>query len=133
MATIERRTTDKKEISFRVKIRLIGHPIQTASFRRLTDAKNWAQSTEAAIREGRCFKSEESKKHTFGEAVDRYISDVLPTKPKNLRSQRSQLEWWKIKLGRYTLADITPAASCQLTGEWAKAGRYDCSRPAHTL
>ncbi|MEI6270545.1 MAG: site-specific integrase [Methylococcaceae bacterium] len=109
MATIEKRTTDTGETSYRVKIRLKGYPVQTATFKRLTDAKKWTQDTESAIREGRHFKTTEAKKHTLADLVDRYIKDVLPKKPKQAPAQRPQLERWKSELGSYALADITPA------------------------
>lgn len=120
MSTIERRTSPDGVISHRVKIRLKGHPVQTASFARLTDAKKWSQSTESAIREGRYFKSAEAKRHTLSDAIDRYASDVLPTKPKNQRSQLSQLEWWKARLGSYSLADVTSALISERRDELLK-------------
>ncbi|MDD5227803.1 MAG: site-specific integrase [Methylococcales bacterium] len=94
---------------FTCDIRLKGYPPQRATFKRLTDAKKWVQDTESAIREGRHFKTIESKKHTLADLIDRYIKDVLPTKPKSERRQRQNLEWWRDKLGVYVLADITPA------------------------
>jgi integrase len=119
MATIEKRTTENGETSYRVKVRLKGYPAQSATFQRLTDAKKWATATESAIREGRHFKTAEAKKHTFGELVDRYIKDVLPTKPKQADKQAMQLEWWKSKLGPYALADVTPALIVQCRDELA--------------
>ncbi len=107
MASIEKRTT-QDGITYRVKIRLKGYPVQTASFDRLTDAKKWEASTESAIREGRHFKTAEAKKHTFAEMLDRYIKDVLPTKPKQAKKQTQQLEWWKSEIGSFLLSDITP-------------------------
>lgn len=113
MATIEKRIADNGETSYRVKVRLKGYPAQTATFKRQTDAKKWAQQTEAAIREGRHFKTAEAKKHTLGELVDRYIKDVLPTKPKQIKDQSLQLTWFKGEIGAYNLADITPAVIAQ--------------------
>jgi len=98
MATIEKGAVGENNFSFRVKVRLHGHPVQTATFKRLTDAKKWAQHTESAIHEGRHFKMIESKKHTLGKAIDRYIEDVLPTKPKSQKKQTAQLMWWKNQL-----------------------------------
>lgn len=109
MAAIEKRTTKDGETTFRVKVRLKGFPAQTATFSRLTDAKRWAQQTEAAIREGRYFKTTEAKRHTLGDLVDRYKRDVLPGKPKSQRTQAVQIQWWKDQIGAYTLADVTPA------------------------
>ncbi len=119
MATIETRTSDTGEKSYRVKVRLKGYPPQTATFERLTDAKKWAAATETAIREGRHFKTAEAKKHTLAELIDRYTKDVLPTKPKQQEKQTQQLAWWKDKLGAYALADITPALIVQYRDELA--------------
>ena len=57
MASIEKRTSSDGATSYRVKVRLKGCPIQSATFERLTDAKKWVQDTESAIREGRHFKT----------------------------------------------------------------------------
>lgn len=109
MANIEKRQLEGEEASYRVKVRLKGFPTQTATFRRLTDAKKWAQHTEAAIREGRFFKTSEAKRHTLAEAIDRYIQQVLPKKPKSFKDQNIHLQWWKKELGSHTLSNITPA------------------------
>ncbi|MBX7149424.1 site-specific integrase [bacterium] len=107
MATIENRITSDGKKSFRVKIRLRGYPIQSATFERLTDARKWVQQTESAIREGRHFKTSEAKRHTLSEMIDRYIRDELPKKPRSLRNQKTQLLWWKERIGTYLLSDVT--------------------------
>ncbi len=106
MATIEQRKAGSNT-TYRVKIRLKGHPPQTATFERKTDARRWAQRTEAAIREGRYFRTTEAEKHTLAELVDRYLRDVMPSKPKSEVDQKRQLLWWKQQLGHYVLADVT--------------------------
>src|SRR3990167_6695145 len=121
MASIEKRKTQSGKINFRVKVRLKGFPEQNASFERLTDDRRWAQQTEAAIREGRHFKTTESKRHTLGEMIDRYIRDVLPQKPKNQKNRTLHLNWWKAELGKYALADITPALIAENRDKLAKA------------
>ncbi len=108
MATIRERKTGKGETRFQVVVRLKGFPAQTATFNRKTDAKKWAQHTEAAIREGRHFKTSEAKKRTLGELIDRYIRDILPAKTKSALKQAKQLEWWKDEIGYLSLADVTP-------------------------
>jgi integrase len=109
MATIVKRDTAEGKPYYTVRIRLKGYPEQISTFSRLTDARKWASSTESAIREGRHFKTAEAKKHTLADMVDRYIKDVMPTKPKQAHAQRPQLERWKVEIGSYALADITPA------------------------
>jgi integrase len=115
MASIEKRIGDSSNISFRVKVRLKGFPVQTATFERRTDAVKWASATETAIRENRYFKTSASKKHTLGDVIDRYIKDILVRKPKSMYAQKRQLIWWKNHLGKYLLADITSSliAECR--------------------
>jgi integrase len=111
MATIEKRVSKVDgSAQYRVRVRLRGFPPQTASFKRLTDAKKWVQQTEAAIREGRHFKTVESRKHTLQEAIDRYLKFVLPSKkPNSQKDQSKQLVWWAQSIGYLSLADVTPA------------------------
>jgi integrase len=107
MATIETRTTDDGKTTYRVKVRLKGHPVQSATFERKTDAKKWASATESAIREGRHFKTSMAKRKSVGDAIDRYIAEILPRKPKSADKQESQLLWWKKQIGNFSLADAT--------------------------
>lgn len=127
MASIEKRTTDEGKTTYRVKVRLKGHPTETASFARLTDAKKWAQHTEAAIREGRHFKTSEAKKHTLEEAIDRYFKEVLAHKESSTTNQEHYLQWWKQQLGAYRLFDITSSLIVEkrnsLVGSVNKYGR----------
>ena len=116
MASIEKRSHQNKT-TYRVKVRLKGYPVQTATFSRKTDATKWAAHTESAIREGRHFKTAEAKKHTLADLINRYIKDVLPTKPKQIKDQGHQLKWWSEKAGNYLLADITPALIVQYRDE----------------
>jgi len=115
MATIQVRKSKDGTTSYRAQIRLKGYPIQYATFKRKTDAKKWAAQTESAILEGRHFKTAEAKRHTINEMLNRYIRNVLPTKPKSQKKQTSQLKWWQEQIGAYMLADITPVvlAECR--------------------
>ncbi len=109
MATIQARTSNDGNETYKVTIRLKGHPTETATFKRKTDAKKWAAATEAAIREGRYFKTRESKKRTVSDLVDRYIEEILPQKSAIMIKQKYQLQWWKKQIGYLILADLSPA------------------------
>ena len=115
MANINKRIAGDGGVRYQARVRLKGFPEQAATFERMTDAKRWVQDTEAAIRDGRHFKTSEAKRHTLGELVDRYVRDVMPTKPKSAKDQTRQLRWWKSRIGAYTLADVTPSllAECR--------------------
>ena len=106
MASINKHTALDGKVTYRVRVRMKGCPIQTASFDRLTDARRWAQQTEVAIKEGRYFKTREGQRHTLADLVDRYIKDVLPRKRDRAHTER-QLHWWREQLGVYALADLT--------------------------
>ncbi len=110
MATIECRTTESGKKRFRVRVRLKGDRVESATFRRRTDAVNWAQATESAIREGRYFKSSLSKRYLLSDAIDRYELEILPRKPRGAKLQKHQLAWWRVRLGHLFLADVTASA-----------------------
>lgn len=129
MATIEKRTADTGETSYRVKVRLKGYPAQSATFQRLTDAKKWASATESAIREGRHFKTAEAKKHTFDDLLARYYKEILPAyNEKEQQERRFKLDWWGNRLGPLTLCDINAAkineVKVDLTVAAATANKY---------
>jgi hypothetical protein len=109
MARIKTRTATDGTARYTAEVRLKGYPAQTATFKRKTDATKWIQNTESAIREGRHFKTTESKKHTLGDAIERYIVDIAPTKfkPNELRIRIPILNWWKSQIGYCLLSDLS--------------------------
>ncbi|WP_312274708.1 tyrosine-type recombinase/integrase [Candidatus Igneacidithiobacillus taiwanensis] len=134
MAAIEKRTASDGSVSYRVKIRLRGHPVQSATFPSLSKAKQWAVQTEASIREGRYFQTAEAKRHTLAEAITRYEREKLGTmRAKEARKQH--LDWWASELGALSLADITPAIIKERLGRLADtpSERTGKQRSASTL
>ena len=110
MATFEKRKGKDGQNVWRVKVRRKGVSTMSATFARLTDARNWAKLTEAAILEGRHFGTKESKRRTVADAIDRYLEQVLPSKsPGTVRGQLLRLRWWRKELGDRLLADMTTA------------------------
>ncbi len=114
MAHIQARQNSKGNVRFRVQVRLKGHPKQSRTFTRRTDAKRWAIKTESSIREGRDFGTSQAKRHTVAELIDRYVKNVLPAK-KSAKDQARQLRWWRDEIGHYILCDVSPAliAECR--------------------
>jgi len=98
MATIEKRSTGTGKTTYRVKVRLRGFAPETATFERLTDAKQWATKTEADMRAGRHFGH--SKRHTFDDLADEYLPHS---------KDPSRLNYWRREFGPDTLDSITPA------------------------
>jgi integrase len=135
MASIEERTTNDGKNRYRVLVRLKGHPSQSATFERLTDARKWASKTETDIREGRYFKYSEAKRRTIAEMIDRYLREVLPGKKKEYQATRTyQLKFWKERIGSYTLADATPAIIAEARDKLARTpARGDRERSAASV
>lgn len=98
MATIEKRTTRDGATTYRVKVRLKGFPPETASFERLTDARDWAAKTESDMKSGRHFG--QSKRHTFDELADEYHPHAKDT---------VRLAYWRKVFGSDRLDTITAA------------------------
>ena len=107
MASFQKRKSPSGEISYRVQVRLKGHPEARATFKRLTDARMWAQSTEAAMRERRYFKTSVAQKHTVAEMIDRYIDKLKRERPKRYKDTATTLSWWKQNFGYCVLADLS--------------------------
>lgn len=109
MGSIREVTKSDGTKTYHVEVRLRGHPPQRESFRTRSQAKQWIQDTESSIRDGRHFKTTESKRHTVGELIDRFIVQWLPNYPKSQIKQTALLSWWKDRLGHLLLADLTPS------------------------
>lgn len=109
MGTIREYRKNDGSTSFHAEVRLRGYPPQRACLRTRSLAKKWIQDTESSIRDGRHFRTAESKKHTLGELIDRFIDQWLPRNPNNIAKKQALLTWWKNELGHTLLADLTPA------------------------
>jgi integrase len=109
MATIQKRRNKNGTHSYRVMIRQSdGFPPASKTFPSFQEAKDWGIQEEAYRRQGCYFPMKDKAKHTLAELVDRYIAIILPTKPKDARNAKRQLEWWKSKLGKHALQTLTP-------------------------
>ncbi len=102
MATIEPRTS-AKGISYRVKIRLQGHPPTDRSFTKLSAAKDWARRTESQMRDG-IYAAGSGR--TLAETIDAFIASELPDM-KDQRMLAARLGWWRDRLGTLKLRDLT--------------------------
>lgn len=98
MATIEKRTTSDSKTTYRVKVRVKGFAPESASFDRLTDAKDWSKKIESDMKAGRHFG--QSKRHTFNDLADEYQQHAIDP---------VRLDYWRGVFGPDLLSAITPA------------------------
>ena len=120
MATIRKRE-GKKGTTYSVQVRVKGGNSESASFSSLTKARLWAQSIEAAIRDGRHVTGSEAKRHTLKELAERFLEHPA-LRPKTKITYGPQLKWWCRHLGSTALADITPDRISQLRDKLLKKG-----------
>jgi len=107
MATIQERKLKDGSTRYRVIVRQKGHKPETATFRRKTDAKEWAKKIESAMLENRHFKNRVARKRTLAELIEKYIKEVMPKKSDIMQQQVIQLNWWKEQMGHMTLAELS--------------------------
>lgn len=105
MATIEKRVSGDGKTTYRVKVRLRGFAPESATFEKLTDAKNWARTTEEDMKAGRYFG--QSKRHTFNDLVAEYKPHAERTLAR-YSEREAQLDYWVDVFGDDLLNSITP-------------------------
>ncbi|MDB2613613.1 site-specific integrase [Chlamydiales bacterium] len=103
-----------------------GHPPSYDTFPSKREAKDWEVKEKARRRMETYFPEKANKKRTLGELIDKYITDVLPSKPKNAKDTKRHLIWWKAKLGgqsaRIITADIIEKYSRELSEGYTYRG-----------
>lgn len=93
-------------------IRLKGYPQASATFSRLTDAREWATKTENDMKAGRYFGA--AKRKTFNDLYEKYKVAAEP-RLKSWAEVNRRLDYWREKFGNEMLENITPAriAECR--------------------
>ena len=109
VASIRAKRRADGTLTYHVQVRVKGSPPVTASFERKTAARRWGEETEAAIREHRYFKVFEARRHTAAEMIDRFMTEVVPNRPTQLRHLESHLPWWRTEIGAHLLSELTPS------------------------
>jgi len=122
MATINAHRAKDGSITYRVRIRIKGQPIQTASHPTRQEAVMWAKMREGEMLSGKHFPAKKAN-HTLAELVGRYTEDVLPRKQKiTQRREGYLLAFWTKRLGGKGLTDITKADVVKIRNEFLKHG-----------
>src|SRR5712691_7466709 len=107
MPSINTHKAKDGSITYRVRVRMTGQPLQTASFSSLKDAKRYATMIEGQMIEGRQFPQKKSQ-HTLLELLQRYDAEIMPRKtPETQRRDGYVLTYWQKRLGYKRLADVT--------------------------
>lgn len=106
---IDRRTSKNGEVSYRVRIRIKGHQPISKTFKNLTHAKRWKRLTESAVEKGEYLSHAIGESKTLLDAINRYLLEVLPYKPKDAKNVRRHLMRWKKELGLLKITKVSPS------------------------
>lgn len=124
MACFRKRQKGNGQVSFQARIRLSGFPQKTATFDKLSEAKDWARKEESDLKAGRYMNDLLATRYTMGQVIDRYIEEVLESKtskPRYAANQRAQLLWWKETVGTSLISNcnqyVISAAVQKLSGK----------------
>jgi integrase len=102
---IQKRTNKDGSVTYRAQVRMRGAPPLSRSFKRLTDAKAWVESTKTAIRGGAVI-STEAGRTTLREALERYLREIVPTKKGAKREADRVKQWMKNPLAFRFLSQL---------------------------
>jgi integrase len=93
------------------------------------EAKNWGNKTRYEIERGLATK-ETLKNRKLSDAIDRFVLDVLPQKPKNARNVKQHLNWWKEELGHRQLVEVTAKEIAECRDKLLKEPTYQNKKRA---
>ena len=129
---IQKRTSKKNVVSYRVQIRESdGFPPKSKTFPTLQEAKDWQKQEKARRRQGYGPTDQIKGKQTLADLIDRYITIILPTKPKDARNMKRHLDWWRDKIGKYGLVKISPDLIAQCRQDLAEGTTSKKAKRSH--
>lgn len=105
MASISK-IKNKKGVSFRARVRVVGYPHQHKTFVRKKDANEWAINTESKIRANKIMPSLEAKKHSVNDLIKRYLDNVKINTPHQYDRKKSHLSRFKQEIGFKLLSKV---------------------------
>ena len=95
--------------TWKAVIRKQGWPTASKTFRTKRDAEDWSRRAEDEMVRGVYIDRTSAERLTFGKALDRYLSEVTPTKkPSTQAAERKKAEALRDFFGDYSLAAISP-------------------------
>lgn len=120
MATITR--TDSG--TWKAVIRKTGWPTASKTFRIKRDAEDWARRTEDEMVRGVYILRSASERTIFGEALDRYLKEVTPTKKASTqKAEAAKARQLKEFFGKYSLAAINAELVASYRDKRIEAGK----------
>ncbi|WP_354678652.1 integrase [Cupriavidus plantarum] len=116
MATVRKRGPYQWEAQIRRK----GYPAQSKTFNTKLEAEAWASIIESEMARGVWSSRVEAESTSLSEALDRYESEILPSK-RGAEPERSVVRSWRnLQLAKRTLASIRSSDVAGVRDEWLR-------------
>jgi integrase len=103
----------KKGNTYRVQIRLKGHPHVSKNFTDYNEAKKWRYKTLEAMSSHLPYETTQMRRITLRELIDRYIASEMNEESSNYQTRLGQLNWWKQEIGHCVLTRVTEDQICK--------------------
>ena len=101
-----------------MQVRRRGYPAQSATFDTKAEAEAWAQMIESEMARGVWLSRSEGESTTLHELLDRYESEVVPTK-KGKAQERSVLRLWRVtQLAKRMVSSIRGLDIAMVRDHW---------------
>lgn len=105
-------------------IRKIGWPTTSKTFRTKRDAIDWARRSEDEMVRGVFIQRSPSERLPLNDAIDRYLKEISSTKGAFTQlGETSKAKRLKAKLGKYSLAAITPGLVAEYRDKRLEEGK----------
>ena len=105
MATLTKTSAGR----WKAVVRRQGWPTSSKTWRTKRDAEDWARRTEDEMARGIYQNRAPAERMTLSGAIDRYLSDVTPTKKESTQAaEQAKARKLRAALGQYSLVAITP-------------------------
>ena len=113
-------TLQKRNGAWRAIVRRKGFPAVTKTFDSYDEAKVWGGEQDALMKRGQFVDRAEAERTTFGEALDRYLREVTPTKKSIATETRIITRLKTHKLALRSIASIRGADMAEFRDERLK-------------
>lgn len=126
MTRVFKRVGRSGKVTWQAKVRLSGTDQRSKTFRRKTDAEEWADRTWLSLKDGKLAPERETRQKTLGDAIARYRLSIIPRYSKREQVQREgKLAWWEQRLGDRRLASLKASDISECREQLEREGRRE--------
>lgn len=130
---------NKKGVSYQAIIRVKGYETLCKTFKLKSDAQEWAEPIEYAMKKGSYKEYEENnyKIETVAQLIDYFDENVAKIRYSHYEKYSALFSWWKDKIGNVKIRELSTSmlSSCKniLINEKIQKGKTETKRKPNTI